>query len=162
MPHRVSTPHVQGSQRYGGESIASTKIGRTVSVTYCARLVSPYPVGAWLPPLDPLDVRHAQQPVWAYPQHHEGDQIGRNRTEAPAHQGMNKAPCGWTLSTSTLSSGASPLRGGGIRAAFDPLCLVIDHPIRWVPDAPHPHLTPTVRTDQGVPSRTLLVPLPIG
>src|SRR5215831_1068928 len=22
MPHRVSTPHVQGSQRYGGESIA--------------------------------------------------------------------------------------------------------------------------------------------
>src|SRR5262249_39533103 len=75
---------------------------------------------------------------------------------------LNKAPCGWTLGTSTLSSGASPLRGGGIRAAFDPLCLVIDHPIRWVPDAPHPHLTPTVRTDQGVPSCTLLVPLPIG
>src|SRR5262249_50083712 len=33
---------------------------------------------------------------------------------------MHKAPYGWTLSTSTLSSGASPLRGGGIRAAFDP------------------------------------------
>src|SRR5215813_10154597 len=75
---------------------------------------------------------------------------------------LNTAPCGWTLSTSTLSSGASPLRGGGIRAAFDPLSLFIDHPIRWVPDAPHPHLTPTVRTDQRVPSRTLLVPLPIG
>src|SRR5262249_54354028 len=75
---------------------------------------------------------------------------------------MNKAPYGWTLSASTLSSGSSPLRGGGIRAAFDPLSLVIDHPIRWVPDAPHPHLTLTVRTDQRVPSRTLLVPLPIG
>jgi hypothetical protein len=75
---------------------------------------------------------------------------------------LNKAPCGRTLSTSTLSSGASPLRGGGIRTAFDPLSLVIDHPIRWVQDAPHPHLTPTVRTDQRVPSRTLLVPLPIG
>src|SRR5262249_15299367 len=75
---------------------------------------------------------------------------------------MNKAPYGWTLSASTLSSGSSPLHGGGIRAAFDPLSLVIDHPIRWVPDAPHPHLTLTVRTDQRGPSRTLLVPLPLG
>src|SRR6266567_7464998 len=38
----------------------------------------------------------------------------------------------------------------------------IDHPIGRVPDTPYPHLTLTVRTDQRVPSRTLLVPLPIG
>src|SRR2546428_6752828 len=30
-----------------------------------------------------------------------------------------------------------------------------------MPDTPHPHLTPTVRTDQRVPSRALLVPVPV-
>src|SRR2546427_10419940 len=64
--------------------------------------------------------------------------------------------------TSAPSSGTGLLRGGGIRAAFDHLSLVIDHPIGRMPDAPHPHLTPTVRTDQGVPTRALLIPLPVG
>src|SRR5215813_14462918 len=31
----------------------------------------------------------------------------------------------------------------------------IDHPIGRVPDAPHPHLTPTVRTDERVSPCTL-------
>src|SRR5262249_14303739 len=31
-----------------------------------------------------------------------------------------------------------------------------------VPDAPHPHLTLTVRTNQWVPTRALLIPLSIG
>src|ERR1700675_1156601 len=31
-----------------------------------------------------------------------------------------------------------------------------------MPDAPHPHPAPTVRTAQGVPTRALLVPLPGG
>src|SRR5712692_5199307 len=65
-------------------------------------------------------------------------------------------------STPALSSGTGSLRGGCIRAAFDHLHLVVDHPIGRVPDAPHPHLTPTVRTDQRVPTRALLVPLPVG
>jgi hypothetical protein len=38
----------------------------------------------------------------------------------------------------------------------------IDHPIRRMPEAPHPHRTPTVRTDQRVPTWALLVPLPGG
>src|SRR6266511_501632 len=38
----------------------------------------------------------------------------------------------------------------------------IDHPIRWMPDTPHPHLTSTVWTDEGVPPRALLIPLSIG
>jgi hypothetical protein len=60
---------------------------------------------------------------------------------------MHKAPCGRTLGTSTLASRTGSLRGGGIGAAFDHLHLVVDHPVGRVPDAPHPHLTPTVRTD---------------
>ena len=31
-----------------------------------------------------------------------------------------------------------------------------------MPDAPHPHLTPTVRTDERIPPGALLVPLPVG
>src|SRR5215813_12650121 len=75
---------------------------------------------------------------------------------------LNKAPCGRTLRMSVLSSGASSLHGGCIRAAFDHLSLVIDHPIGLVPDAPHPHLTLTVRTDARVSTRAFLIPLPIG
>src|SRR5713101_2619140 len=75
---------------------------------------------------------------------------------------MHKTPCGRTLSTSTLSSGTSLLRGGGICATFDHLPLVVDHPISWVPDAPHPHLPPAVRTDQRIPPRALRIPLPVG
>src|SRR5713101_6872288 len=74
----------------------------------------------------------------------------------------HKAPCGRTLSTSALSSGASSLRGEGIRAAFDHLPLIVDHPIGRVPDAPHPHLTPTVWTNQWIPTRALLVALAVG
>src|SRR6266851_1603531 len=74
---------------------------------------------------------------------------------------MHKAPCGRTLRTSALSSGASSLRGGCIRATFDDLPLVINHPIGRVPDAPHPHRTLTVRTDERVPPRARLVPLPV-
>src|SRR6266567_3826368 len=36
MPHRVSTPPEQGSQRYGADRIASTKIGRSVTAVWCA------------------------------------------------------------------------------------------------------------------------------
>lgn len=75
---------------------------------------------------------------------------------------VNKAPCGRTLRTPALSSGTGSLRGGGIRAAFDHLPLVMDHPVGRVPYAPHPHLPPTVRTAQGVPTRTLGIPLPVG
>src|SRR5438445_2094312 len=38
----------------------------------------------------------------------------------------------------------------------------IDHPIGRVPDAPHPHLSLTMRTAQGVPPRALRIPLPVG
>src|SRR4029450_8986930 len=38
----------------------------------------------------------------------------------------------------------------------------IDHSVGRVPDTPYSHLTPTVRTDQWVPPRALLIPLPIG
>src|SRR3989441_4451907 len=38
----------------------------------------------------------------------------------------------------------------------------IDYPIGRVPDAPHPHLSLTMRTAQGVPPRALLIPLPVG
>src|SRR5262249_20809933 len=69
---------------------------------------------------------------------------------------------GRTLGTSTLVSGAGSLRGWGIRAAFDHLHLVVDHPVGRMPDAPQPHLTPTVRTDQRISTRALLVPLPVG
>src|SRR4029434_10413966 len=37
----------------------------------------------------------------------------------------------------------------------------IDHPIGRMPDAPHPHLPPTVRTAQGISPSTLLIPLAI-
>src|SRR5207247_4939020 len=36
----------------------------------------------------------------------------------------------------------------------------MDHPIGWVPDAPYPHLMPTVWTDEWIPPRALLIPLP--
>src|SRR5438477_9123752 len=75
---------------------------------------------------------------------------------------LHKAPCGRTLRTSALSSGASSLHGGCIRAAFDYLPLVIDHSIGRVPDAPYLHLTLTMRTDQGISTRTPLVSLPVG
>src|SRR5438132_8262348 len=38
----------------------------------------------------------------------------------------------------------------------------IDHPIGRVPDAPHRHLTPTLRTDQWITTRALLVALAVG
>jgi hypothetical protein len=38
----------------------------------------------------------------------------------------------------------------------------MDHAIGWVPDTPHPHVTVTVRTAQGVAPAALLIPLPIG
>jgi len=38
----------------------------------------------------------------------------------------------------------------------------VDHPISRVPEALHPHLTPTVRTDQWIPTRALRVPLAVG
>src|SRR4029434_7802062 len=75
---------------------------------------------------------------------------------------MHITPCGRTLRTSNLASGTSSLPGGGIRAPFDHRPLVIDDPVGWMPDAPHPHLTPTVRTDQRVPPRTLFITLPTG
>src|SRR2546422_2094692 len=37
----------------------------------------------------------------------------------------------------------------------------IDHPIGRVPDAPYPHLTLTVRTDQWISTCALLIPLPV-
>src|SRR2546427_11824323 len=37
----------------------------------------------------------------------------------------------------------------------------MDHPIGWVPDAPYPHLMPTVWTDEWIPPRALLIPLPV-
>src|SRR5712691_10647590 len=64
--------------------------------------------------------------------------------------------------TSALSSGASALRGRCIRAAFASLPLVIDHPVGRVPEAPQPPLAPTARTDHGVPTRALYVPLSRG
>jgi hypothetical protein len=70
---------------------------------------------------------------------------------------LHKAPCGRTLRMSALSSGASPLQGGDIRAAFDYLPFVIDHSVGRVPDAPHLHLTSTMRTAQRIPARTLLI-----
>src|SRR5260370_17965922 len=75
---------------------------------------------------------------------------------------MHIAPCGRTLRTSTLSSGSGSLRGWFIRASFDHLHLVIDHPISRVPDAPQPHLSPTVRTPQRISTGALLVALPVG
>ena len=38
----------------------------------------------------------------------------------------------------------------------------MDDAIGWMPDAPHAHLMLTVRTAQGVPTRTLLVALAVG
>src|SRR2546422_5560922 len=37
----------------------------------------------------------------------------------------------------------------------------IDHPIGRVPDAPHPHLPSTMRTDQWISTGALLIPLPV-
>src|SRR5207245_4433370 len=65
-------------------------------------------------------------------------------------------------STSALFSRTGSLRGGCIRAAFDHLPLVMDYPVGRVPDAPHPHLSLTMRTAQRVPPRALLIPLPVG
>ena len=66
------------------------------------------------------------------------------------------------FSTAASLSGTSALGSYGIRAAFDYFPLVIDHPVGRVPDTPYAHLMPTVRTDQWVPPRALLIPLPIG
>src|SRR6266511_234382 len=38
----------------------------------------------------------------------------------------------------------------------------IDHPVGRVPDAPQSHGALAVRTDQGISTRTLLVPLAVG
>src|SRR2546422_2450299 len=38
----------------------------------------------------------------------------------------------------------------------------IDHPVGRVPDVPHLHFALTVRTDQGVPTRALLITLSVG
>jgi hypothetical protein len=38
----------------------------------------------------------------------------------------------------------------------------MDHPIGRMPDAPYPHVTLTVRTDQGIPTGTLVVALAVG
>src|SRR6266496_62479 len=38
----------------------------------------------------------------------------------------------------------------------------IDDPVGRVPDVPHLHFALTVRTDQGVPSRALLITLSVG
>src|SRR6266446_579321 len=37
----------------------------------------------------------------------------------------------------------------------------MDHPIGWVPDAPYPHLMPTVWTDEWILPHALLIPLPV-
>src|SRR5262249_37684565 len=37
----------------------------------------------------------------------------------------------------------------------------MDHPIGWVPDAPYPHLMPTVWTDAWIPPRALRIPLSV-
>src|SRR5262249_50978730 len=37
----------------------------------------------------------------------------------------------------------------------------MDHPIGWVPDAPDPHLMPTVWTDAWIPPRALRIPLSV-
>src|SRR5205085_11578946 len=62
-------------------------------------------------------------------------------------------PCGRTLGISTLASGAGPVGACGIRAPFNHLPLIMDHPIGWVPDTPDPHLMPTVWTDAWIPPR---------
>jgi len=74
---------------------------------------------------------------------------------------MHIAPYGRTLQPQTRYQGQIVAR---LRHtyAFDHFRLVINHPIGWMPDTPQPHLTLTVRTDQRVPSRALLVPLPVG
>src|SRR4029453_2984479 len=41
IPHRVSTPPEQGSPRYGGDRIASIRIGRSVAVACWARRFYP-------------------------------------------------------------------------------------------------------------------------
>src|SRR2546425_7101184 len=38
----------------------------------------------------------------------------------------------------------------------------IDHPIGRMPDAPQPHLTPTMLTDQGIATCALLITLLVG
>src|SRR5215470_12670462 len=75
---------------------------------------------------------------------------------------MNKAPYGRTLRTSALSSGTGSLRACSVRAPFDHLPLIVDHPIGRMPDAPHLHLTLTVGTPEGIAPRALLVPLSVG
>jgi transposase len=66
------------------------------------------------------------------------------------------------LGNVSRSSRTSSLCSGGVSAPFDHLPLVIDDPVGRVPDVPYPHLTPTMRTDQRVSPRALLVALPVG
>src|SRR5256714_15330667 len=80
--------------------------------------------------------------------------------EAPRVRGQSALRA--DSSTSALFSRTGSLRGGCIRAAFDHLPLVMDYPVGRVPDAPHPHLSLTMRTAQRVPPRALLIPLPVG
>jgi hypothetical protein len=74
------------------------------------------------------------------------------------------APFGRAFKTSAFpqASGSGSLCTGFILASFDPLPLVIDAAVGRVPDAPQPHFTPTVRTDQRVSTRALLIPLSVG
>src|SRR4029434_6675512 len=62
----------------------------------------------------------------------------------------------------TPRSGSGPLGSCGIRAPFDHLPLVIDHPVGWVPDAPHLHLSLAVWTPEGITTCALRIPLPVG
>jgi hypothetical protein len=66
------------------------------------------------------------------------------------------------FSTAASLSGTSALGSYGIRAAFDSFPLVIEHLVGRVPETPSSPLMPTVRPDQGVPPRALLLPLPRG
>src|SRR6266436_6282349 len=55
MPHRVSTPPEQGSPRYGGDRIASIRIGRSVTAMWCAQpFIPPTPLARlWRPVSQP-------------------------------------------------------------------------------------------------------------
>ena len=99
---------------------------------------------------------------------HCGDPLKKNGYKASdfhavfSDHTVNKAPYGRTLRTSALSSGTGSLRACSVRAPFDHLPLIVDHPIGRVPDAPHLHLTLTVGTPEGIAPRALLVSLPVG
>jgi hypothetical protein len=66
------------------------------------------------------------------------------------------------LGNVSLSSRTSSLGGRGVSATFDHFPLVINHSILWVPDPPDRHLCSAVRTPEGIASRTLRIPLPVG